>query len=303
MTDAAPAWELCRSFLAVAREGSLSAAARALGQTQPTIGRHVAELEAQLGGLVLFTRSPRGLRPTEAALELLPHAEAMAAAAAALVRAASGEREAERGTVRITASEMIGGEVLPPILADFRERHPRIAVELVLSNRTEDLLRREADIAVRMVRPTQGALLAQSLGDITLGLHAHPRYLAAHGAPEDLAALERCSLVGFDAETPIVRSIGQAVGASLNREMFAFRADSDLAQYAALRAGFGVGICQNGLGRRDGLVAVLPEALSFDLPMWLVMHEDLRGSRRMRLMFDHLARALAVYIRTSGPYR
>lgn len=303
MTDAAPGWELYRSFLAVVREGSLSAAARDLNQAQPTIGRHIAELEAQLGGLMLFTRSPRGLRPTEAAMELLPHAEAMSAAAKALVRAASGEREAERGTVRITASEMIGAEVLPAILADFHRAHPDIAVELILSNRTEDLLRREADIAVRMVQPTQTALLARPLGEISLSLHAHPRYLAERGQPEDLKSLiEDHALIGFDTETPSVRSV-LALGLPLRREMFAFRADSDLAQFAALRAGFGVGVCQNGLGRREGLASILPQAFSFALPMWLVMHEDLRASRRMRLMFDHLAQSLGVYIRTSGPYR
>src|SRR5579859_4753296 len=159
MMSTAPGWELYRSFLAVVREKSLSAAARSLSLTQPTLGRHVDALEEALG-MPLFTRSQAGLIATDGALRLVPHAEAMASAAAALVRAASGEADEARGAVRITASEMVGTEVLPPMLAAFREQHPRIAVELVVSNRAQDLLRRDADIAVRMVKPTQGALLA-----------------------------------------------------------------------------------------------------------------------------------------------
>lgn len=300
MSDAAPNWELMRSFLAVLTEGSLSGAARTLGQTQPTIGRHIAELEAGLGGVGLFVRSPRGLIPTEAGLELRPHAEAMAAAARALVRAASGGRDQVRGAVRITASEMVGAHVLPPILTAFREAHPEVAVEVILSNRAEDLLRREADIAVRMVRPTQGALVARALGGITLGLHAHRDYLDRHGMPESLEALSDHAVIGYDQETPAIRAM-IAAGLPLNREMFAWRTDSDIGQYAAISAGYGIGLCQIGLARRDGLVPVLPQALSFDLPTWLVMHEDLKGARRMRLMFDHLAEGLAAYVATSRP--
>jgi DNA-binding transcriptional LysR family regulator len=150
---AEPSWELYRSFLAVFREGSLSGAARAVNLTQPTIGRHVDALEEALGAS-LFTRSQSGLRPTAVAAALVPHAEAMASAAGALRRAASGEALEERGVVRVTASEMMGAEVLPTAFASFRHVHPLIDVELVLSNRTADLLRREADIAVRTVKPT-----------------------------------------------------------------------------------------------------------------------------------------------------
>ena len=294
-------WDLYRSFLGVLREGSLSAAARALGQTQPTIGRHIAELEARLGDIALFTRSPRGLLPTETALELRPHAEAMASAAAALARAASGGREAVAGAIRITASEVVGAEVLPPILAAFRQAQPAIAVEMVLSNRTQDLLQRDADIAVRMVRPTQGGLVARSIGEIALGLHAHPSYVAANGMPDSVAALADHALIGYDQETPSIRAL-RALGLQLTREMFAYRSDSDLAQLAATRAGFGIGICQNGIARRDGLVPVLPGTIRFSLPVWLAAHRDIRTSLRMRLMLDHLAGALARYVRSSGPY-
>lgn len=293
MTSAAPGWELYRSFLAVAKARSLSGAARALGLTQPTLGRHIDALEAALGQ-ALFVRSQAGLAPTEGAAALMPHAEAMASAAEALQRAASGEAQEDRGTIRITASEMIGTEVLPAGLAAFRQSHPRIVIELVLSNRSEDLSRRDADLAIRMVRPTQAALVARKVGVVRLGLHAHPRYLAQNGAPRDLAELALHPLIGFD-KAPSVRRI-EGLGIPLERGLFAFRCDNDHGQYAALRAGFGLGICQVGLGKRDGLVPLLPEAVKFELGMWVVMHRDLRNTRRMRLMFDHLVAFLGDHV-------
>ncbi|HXC56546.1 MAG TPA: LysR family transcriptional regulator [Rhizomicrobium sp.] len=293
-----PNWETYRSFLAVMTQGSLSAAARKLALTQPTLGRHIDALEADLK-LALFTRSQAGLIPTQAARELLPHAQAMASAADALVRASSGAEAEERGTVRLTASVVIGAEVLPPLLTDFRDKHPAIAIELVLSDVAADLLRRDADIAVRMVRPKQDALVAKKIGRIGLGLHGHRRYLARHGTPQTLAELERHAVIGFDKETQTVQAL-RRMGLTLKREMFALRTDADLAQLAALRAGFGLGVCQFGIARRDpDLVAVLPSAFKFEIEMWLAMHKDLRGTRRMRLLFDHLAEGLAAYAATS----
>lgn len=299
MTDASPGWELYRSFLAVVREGSLSGGARLLGLTQPTVGRHIDALEEALG-TALFTRSQGGLAPTELALSLVPHAEAMSMAAEALQRAASGEAEEDRGTVRITASEMIGTEVLPPILARFREEHPRIAIELVLSNRTDDLIRRDADIAIRMVRPTQTALVAKKCGVIGLGLHAHKNLIQRHGMPQSVGDLTQLPIIGFDRESSI-RRLKNLGGFPLSRELFTFRSDSDIAQFAALKAGVGFGMCQYALGRRyPDLVLVLPGAVEFELDVWIVMHEDLKTSRRMRLMFDHLAAEMSAYARESG---
>lgn len=293
MTKTEAGWELYRSFLAVVRERSLSGAARSLGLTQPTLGRHVLALEEALG-VSLFSRSPAGLLPTPGALALVPHVEAMATAASALERTASGEAGEERGSVRVTASEMIGAEVLPACLAAFREQHPQIALELVLSNRSEDLLRREADIAVRMVKPTQTALTARKLGSLHVGLHAHPRYLAAHGIPKTLAELQRHPLIGFD-KVPSLRRLPK-LGLPITRELFAFRCDSDIAQYAALRAGFGIGLCQVALARRDGLVSLMPDVIRLEMGVWMVMHRDLKSSRRIRLLFDHLAVHLQAHI-------
>lgn len=291
-----PGWELYRSFLAVMREGSLSAAARALGMTQPSLGRHMRELESALGA-PLFARSPQGLAPTELAHELVPHAQAMASAAAALQRTASAGREEISGTVRLTASEVIGAEVLPPILTTFRERHPGIVIELVLSNQTTDLLRRDADIAVRMVQPTQEALVARHVGRIELGLFAHRLYLDMHGQPATLAELAGHALIGFDTEQPYIRKL-RPEGLPYAREHFALRTDSDLASLAALRAGFGIGFAQVNLARRDPqLVRLLAEELSMPLPAWVVMHEDLRQSLRVRRLFAHLVEALEAYVR------
>src|SRR5690606_5411538 len=226
MIDASPGWELYRSFLAVVREGSLSGGARLLGLTQPTVGRHIDALEQSLG-TALFTRSQGGLAPTEAALSLVPHAEAMSMAAEALQRAASGEAEEDRGTVRITASEMIGTEVLPSILAAFSEKHPRIAIELVLSNRTDDLIRRDADIAIRMIRPTQSSLVARKCGSVKIGVHGHRKLIEKMGAPSSLQEARSFPFIGFDRE-PSARRMLKDFGMPISRDLFAYRCDSDV---------------------------------------------------------------------------
>jgi DNA-binding transcriptional LysR family regulator len=290
-----PGWELFRSFLAALHAGSLSGAARALKLTQPTVGRHIDELEKALG-TALFTRSQHGLQPTEAAVELAPHAQAMAASAGALMRVASGTLQAIAGTVRLSASEVIGVEVLPPMLGNLREQHPRLTLELVVTDEIRDLLRRDVDLAIRNARPTQIGLVAKKIGTVTLGLHAHRRYLEAHGMPRTPEDLSDHALIGYDQETPVVRSL-QASGMRFTRGMFALRTDSNLAQLAAIRAGYGIGICQVPLGRRDaGLVQLFPKHIAFGLEIWVVMHENLRGSPRMRAVFDHLDGQLSLYV-------
>jgi DNA-binding transcriptional LysR family regulator len=296
MMQSEPGWELFRTFLEVVRDGSLSGAARKLGLTQPTVGRHIDALEAALG-LTLFTRSPQGLAATPAALELVDHAEAMAAASAALRRTASGGAKADRGTVRVTASEMIGCEVLPPIFASFRESHPGIALELALNNRNEDLLRRDADIAVRMVRPRQKSLVARRIGNSAIGFYAHRNYVKKHGIPKTLADLEKHRLIGFDRDDWALRSLGP-LPRPVTRENFGFRSDSDLAQFAHLRAGAGIGGCQRNIARRyKELVPILADTLQFELEVWIAMHEDMKSTGRVRLLFDHLAAGLIAFVR------
>ncbi len=291
-----PDWTLYRSFLAVFRERSLSAAARALNLTQPTLTRHIGALESALG-CALFIRSQKGLAPTDAAMELAPYAETIAANAAAILRSASGLAGATGGTVRISASEIVGAEILPPILAGLRLQYPALEFELVLSNAVDNLLRRDADIAVRMVEPAQEALVTRRLGTVSIGLHAHKAYLDRAGTPATLADLAGHSLIGFDRETPAIRAMRSRLPGAEHLH-FAFRADSDIAQWRAIVSGFGLGLCQVGLaGRHPDLVRVLPDILELKLGLWLAMHENLRTTPRCRTVFDGLATGLSDYLR------
>ncbi|MCW3835235.1 LysR family transcriptional regulator [Sphingomonas canadensis] len=288
-------WDQQRAFLAVVREGSLSGAARALGLAQPTVRRRIEELEAALGA-VLFTRSPGGLQPTDLAAALTGHAEAMAMAADAFVRSASAAAHEVAGTVRISASDVIAIEVLPPILAGLAERHPRLAIALSPSNRTEDVLRREADVAVRMVPPSQDALVARRIGQIPLGLHAHRSYVARRGLPASLADLRGHGLIGVERDSPILRAV-RAHGYPVSVADFSFRSEDDLAQLAAIRAGLGIGLCQVPLAARDpDLLPVLHEGFTFPLETWVVCHEDQRDVARVRAVFDALVDGLLAYL-------
>ena len=291
-------WELYRSFLGVLNHGSLSAAARALGVAQPTIGRHVAALEKSLG-LTLFTRSQTGFLPTEAGQSLRVYAESLQSTVAALERAAASQGIGVSGSVRITASDVIGVEVLPPIVAGLRDRYPDLAVELVLTDRVQDLVRREADIAVRMMRPRQELLVARRVGQIVAGLHAHQDYLSRRGTPKNLADLANHALIGFDVTTPFILSAGKTFSA-WRRESFAMRTDNNLAQLALIRSGAGIGVCQTAIARRDDkIVRILPKQVALPLETWITMHQDLRSSPRCRVTFDALVEGLEQYINSN----
>lgn len=297
--DQEPSWDLYRTALAVLEEGSLSGAARALGLTQPTVGRQIEALEAQLG-VALFSRSQLGLTPTDAAQALRPYAETLRATSAALARTVRGEAEAISGAVRITASEVVSAEVLPAILTPLRHAHPALALELVASDRTRNLLQRDADIAVRMTQPEQGALLAQKVGRITVGCYAHRDYLAQTGTPQRLADLASHHLIGYDRLAAYMRGLGDWSEAFLP-ERLALRTDSSLAQLAALRAGMGIGFCQHALARRNpDLLAVLPDDIEIGFDTWIVMHADLRASRRYRLVFDTLVAGMDDYLNSTS---
>jgi DNA-binding transcriptional LysR family regulator len=288
-------WDLFQSLHAVLEAGTLSAAAKLRGLTQPTLGRHIETLEQRLGS-PLFLRSPRGLQPTDLALELKPHLHDMAAAASAAVRDASGAADSLIGSIRITASEMVGAEVLPPMLTTFREAHPGIVIELMMSNIVDDLSRREADIAVRMAPPTQNALVAKKVGEVELGFFATEKYLQRHSMPGGMEDFKDHAIIGFDGPRRSIRDLAGTM-VDVSRETFDFRSDSDLAQLAMVRADYGIGVCQPTIARRHGLVRVLPDVAVFNLGVWIVMHENLRASRRMRLMFDHLVDGTTSYIK------
>jgi DNA-binding transcriptional LysR family regulator len=295
MDGTEPRWELLRSFLAVVEWKSLSEAARRLGITQPTVGRHIDALEAHFD-FPLFVRSRYGLTPTEAALNLVPHVETMGSAARALLRTATGAPEDARGTVRITASEIVGMEILPELLQTFREKHSSIDVELAVTNESQNLLQRHADIAVRMFRPEQEALVARKIGDAPIGLYAHQRYVEQHGIPRSLDELWRHTLVGPDARIDILKQVND-LGLPATREHFTLRTDHEPTQLALVRAGAAIGGMQVKLAQREPeLVRILPRRVQLPMEMWVVMHEDLRTSRRIRLLFDHLSQGLRQFV-------
>jgi DNA-binding transcriptional LysR family regulator len=292
-------WDLLAAFLAVMRTGSLSGAARALGVAQPTVRRQVEKLEEVLG-VALFTRSQTGLVPTDTATATLPFAESMAGVADALVRAVSAPADSERGTVRVACSEVVGAEVLPPIFAELARSHPQLQIELSVSNANEDLLRREADVAVRMAQPTQSALVAKRVGTVKLGIFASEAYLEQHPAPRSPPELLRGhALLGRDRDTSLFSALA-AVGLHVKRKDFAFRTDNDAAYLAAIRAGVGIGLCQLQLAAGPVRLQRLLPKLAIELPVYVVTHEDLRSSRRIALVFDQLVSSLGAYIRSAS---
>ncbi|MCV9961269.1 LysR family transcriptional regulator [Pararhizobium sp. BT-229] len=295
MSETEPNWDFYRTFLTVLTEGSLSAAARELGLTQPTIGRHVDALENAIG-FQLFIRSPQGLIPTEAALDLKPHVEQLAANAAALLRAATGQGNTVRGTVRISASEVIGIEVLPPMLAALKDRHPDLVIELSVSDAVEDILRQEADIAVRMAPPAQDALITRRIGGIPLGLHAHRHYLDKYGTPDKLEDLRTHQVIGFDRESAFVRAMRKRVPL-LDIMRPTLKSDSNLAQLAMIRAGCGIGVCQVKLAKRDpNLIRLFRTEFELPLETFVVMHETMKTTPRCRVTFDALVEGLLAYM-------
>ena len=285
-------WTLLQSFTAVAETGSLSAAARRLGQSQPTIGRHIRALEEALG-VELFTRVPRGLVPTEAGRGLIGPAEQMREAAARLQLAAEGQDAGLAGTVRVTASMVMSHFILPPVIAEIRRAHPEIQIELVPSDSSENLLFREADIALRMYRPTQLDLITAHVADQQLGLYAATAFLDRAGRPETVDELMALDFVGFDASDTIIRTM-RAAGLEVSREFFAVRSDDQAAYWQLIRAGCGVGGMQVMIGEAEpGVERVLPGLRLPALPVWLAAPAALRHTPRIRLVWDMLAARLA----------
>lgn len=297
MTD--PDWSLWRSFGAVVEEGSLSGAARRLGLTQPTIGRHVDALEQALGA-VLFERTLSGLKPTETALRLY---EPVAAARNALAEAAmiaAGADAGLSGSVRISASTVMSHYVLPPMLATLREEFPQVALELVPSDSAENLLLREADIAVRMFRPTQLELVTKRLGNSPICCCAHESYLARRGRPDEIGDIVGHDLVGLDRST-LILDAAAAIGVPVSRDDFVLRTDSQTAGWELLKAGLGIGFAQAGLvAATEGMVALLPQLKLASLEVWLTTHRELFTSRRVRAIYDRLGELVTHYLRGPG---
>lgn len=284
-------WRLVRSFLAALDQGSLLGAARVLKATQPTIGRHIAELESQLG-VLLFERTGRGLLPTPTALQLAESARAMDSAANQLARSVSGADVGISGTVRITASQPVACYLLPPILAQMRLALPEVQVELVASNAVSNLLRREADIALRMVQPDQASLVVKRIARVTLATYAHRDYLRRRGTPRQPQDLLKHDLVGGDRDEAILKGMA-GFGLPVRRESFAFRCDDLIAYWEAVRAGLGIGFVSDYLAATDkDVLPVLPMVKVPSIPIWLTVHREIRTSRRIRAVYDFLSHAV-----------
>ncbi|MEM1431792.1 MAG: LysR family transcriptional regulator [Pseudomonadota bacterium] len=285
-------WNRARAFLVTAEEGSLSAAARALGMTQPTLGRQVSALEDELG-VTLFARTGRGLDLTEAGMHLLDHVRAMGEAAGRVALAASGRADAVEGAIVLTASELYAAHLLPPIVAELRADMPGITVEIVASNDQVDLRRREADIAIRNVRPSQPELIARKLGADRARLYATPGCLARLGSPQSLEDLSaRAEIVAFEETPRLAEGLG-ALGLSLSAANFPVTAASHLVQWQLVTHGAAIGIAPEWLGDAEPrVVRVLPDLPPFPFEAWLLTHAELRNSRRVRLVYDRLAERL-----------
>lgn len=284
-------WQLIPAFLAAFEQGSLMGAARQLGSSQPTMGRHIGELEAQLG-TVLFERTGRGLAPTAAGHRLAEAARSMEAGAHALLRSASENHTALSGTVRLSASQPVACVLLPPVLSRMRRALPDIQVELVASNAVSNLLRREADIAVRMVRPEQSSLVAQRMGSVAIRTCAHRDYLRRRGTPHQPPDLLHHDLIGNDRSDDIAKGFA-ALGLSVPVERFVLRTDDLLAYWAAVRAGLGIGFVSDTLLREDpDVLPLLPQLRIPPIPVWLTVHREIRGNARIRAVYDFLATEL-----------
>lgn len=285
-------WNRARAFLVTAEEGSLSAAARALGMAQPTLGRQVSALEGELG-VALFERVGRGLALTPSGLELLEHVREMGEAAGRVSLTAGGQSQSIEGSICITASEIYSCHLLPPIVARLRQEAPGVEVEIVASNAPVDLRRREADIAIRNFRPTQPDLVARKVSDDRARLYAAPAYLDRIGRPACPADLSRADFIAFDATTMMVDGLN-ALGLSLTRANFPVMTASHVVQWELVKQGVGIGVFPEGLG--DGEPAVdraLPDLDPLVYPVWLTTHREVNSSRRVRLVYDMLAEALA----------
>lgn len=285
-------WNQVRAFLATAEEGSLSAAARALGQTQPTLSRQVAALEEDLG-VTLFERAGRAMALTTAGVELLDHVRDMADAANRISLSASGQAQTIEGRVVITATENTAARFLPPILKKIHAVAPNIQIDVLPSNEVQDLTRREADISIRHARPIQPDLIAKLVGETTAHLYATRDYLETLGPIQTLADLKRAKFIGLDQQHEMIAGVSE-FGLDLSPEQFRFNSPSGTVLFELMRQGLGVSILTKDIERyADNVVPILPDQFGIPIPVWLVTHRELHTSKRIRVVYDFLADELS----------
>lgn len=284
-------WNRARAFLVTAEEGSLSAAARALGMAQPTLGRQVDALEKELG-VVLFERVGRGLALTPSGLDLLDHVRAMGVAANQMSLTASGHSQSLEGDVLISASEAYSAFLLPPIIAQLRAQAPGVHIEIVASNAPSDLQRREADIAMRNFRPTEPDLIAKKVRDDPGSFYATPDYLEKVGNPKSTDDLTGVDFIGFNRTDQMVNMM-VGLGMKVTQENFPIVSENHLVQWQMVKQGLGLGVITDLIGEKEpAVVRALPDLAPIMVPIWLTAHREVRTSRRVRFVFDLLADAL-----------
>lgn len=287
-----PDWNQLKAFLETAETGSLSAAARKLGLTQPTLSRQVAAIERQMG-VTLFERVGKSMSLTPTGLELLEHARAMGAAAEALSLAATGRSQAVGGVVSVSATDAVAAHLLPPLVRRLREQEPGISIEMISSNALSDLLRREADIAIRHVKPEQPDLIARLIREASAGFYASEDWVRIHGHPRNADAAAHLAFVGADRSGQYLTYLRQH-GLPLSEANFSCYAEHSVASWSLVRQGMGIGAMMEEIARdTPGVVRVLDEVPPVRFPIWLVSHRELRTSRRIRVVFEALAQGLA----------
>ena len=284
-------WNHARAFLVTAEEGSLSAAARVLGMTQPTLGRQVSALERELA-VALFERHGRGLELTPTGLSLLAHVRGMAEAANQLSLVATGQSEAIEGRVCLSATDSMAAYILPPLLRDLHLAYPKITIELLVTNSISDLRRREADIALRAVEPAQLDLIARKVKDFHAYLYATPQYLKSINAGQHLTDLTRARFIGFENNEPLIKEYG-ARGLELTQNHFCITSENHTVHWELVKAGMGIGIMMSDIGDKEsGVVRACNDFEPYIGGLWIVSHRELRHNRRVKVVFDYLAKAL-----------
>ena len=285
-------WNRARAFLVTAEEGSLSAAARALGMAQPTLGRQVDALEEELG-VILFERVGRGFMLTPSGLELLDHVRAMGDAANRVSLTAAGQSQSIEGKISIAASETYAAILLPPIIAKLRQTEPGIHVEIVASTKASDLRRHEADIAIRNFQPTEPDLIAKKIRDVPARLYATPGYLERIGNPRLPYDLRQADFISIDSSGMFLKGLN-ALGLNLTERNFPIMTENYLVMWELVKHGLGIGILDGNIGDAEPLVRrALPQFEPLMFPIWLVAHREVNTSRRVRVVFDLLAEELA----------
>lgn len=285
-------WNQLKAFLETAETGSLSAAARKLGLTQPTLSRQVAAIEQRMG-VTLFERVGKAMALTPTGLDLLEHARAMGAAAEALRLAATGRSQAVGGVVSVSATDAVVAHLLPPLVRQLSEQEPGIAIEVISSNAFSDLLRREADIAIRHAKPEQPDLIARLIREPVANFYASEDWVKVHGHPRRAEEATHLPFVGSDRSGQYLAFLRQH-GLPLSEANFSCYSDHSMAQWALVRAGMGIGAMMDKIAHdTPGIVQVLDDVPPVRFPIWLVTHRELRTSRRIRVVFEALAQGLA----------